>query len=307
MKHLRTLLDLTADEIHEILALSLELKAKYQQGNRPPLLQGRVLAMLFEKPSLRTRNSFEAAVMHLGGGGIFLSTQEAGLNGRESLADIARVLSSYTDAIAIRTFSQQLIEEFATHSRCPVINALSDDRHPCQALTDLLTLLEVFGDLNGRKIVFIGDGNNIASSLAIAASILKIPMTFCTPANYAIGADVQSELQRRFPDAEVSHSCDPAEAVKDADVVYTDVWASMGQESEANARRKVFAPYQVNQVLMAKAPAGCRFMHDLPAHRGEEVTHEVIDGPNSIVFQQAENRMHLAKGLLVWLINSGRG
>ena len=166
MKHLRTLLDLTADEIHEILALSLELKAKFQKGDRPPLLQGRVLAMLFEKPSLRTRNSFEAAVMHLGGGGIFLSTQEAGLNGRESLADIARVLSSYTDVIVIRTFSQQLIEEFATHSRCPVINGLSDDRHPCQALTDLLTLLDVFGDLNGQKLVFIGDGNNIACSLA---------------------------------------------------------------------------------------------------------------------------------------------
>lgn len=307
MKHLRTLLDLTADEIHEILELSLELKAKFQKGDRPPLLQGRVLAMLFEKPSLRTRNSFEAAVMHLGGGGIFLSTQEAGLNGRESLADIARVLSSYTDAIAMRTFSQQLIEEFATHSRCPVINGLSDDSHPCQALTDLLTLQEVFGDLNGRKLVFIGDGNNIACSLAIAASILKIPMTLCTPPNYSISAEVQSELQRRFPDAEVSHCSDPAEAVRDAGVVYTDVWASMGQESEADTRRKKFAPYQVNQALMATAPKSCKFMHDLPAHRGEEVTDEVIDGPNSIVFQQAENRMHLAKGLLVWLINGGRG
>lgn len=307
MKHLRTLLDLTADEILEILALSAELKAKFQKGDRPAILQGRVLAMLFEKPSLRTRNSFEAAIMQLGGGGIFLSTEEAGLNGRETLADVARVLSSYTDAIAMRTFSQELIEQFATYSRCPVINGLSDDHHPCQVLTDLLTVQEVFGELTGRKLVFIGDGNNVASSLCIAASILKIPMTLCTPPGYELSTDFQSELQSRFPDAEISHCSDPVEAVKDVDVIYTDVWASMGQESEWDERRKVFAPYQVNESLMLKAPKGCKFMHDLPAHRGEEVTDEVIDGPNSIVFQQAENRMHLAKGLLVWLINGGRG
>lgn len=307
MRHLRTLFDLTAEELQEILAISAELKAKFQQGERPPVLQGRVLAMLFEKPSLRTRNSFEAAMIQLGGGAVFLTTAEAGLNGREAFGDVARVLSSYTDAIAMRTFSQELINDFAEVSRCPVINALSDDRHPCQALTDLLTLQEVYGDLSQRKLVFIGDGNNVARSLVIAASILGMPLTVCTPPGYEIDEAFQADLKSRFPAAEISYLTDPAEAVRDAAAIYTDVWASMGQESESESRSKVFAPYQVNAQLMAQAPEGCKFMHDLPAHRGEEVSDEVMDGPNSIVFQQAENRMHLAKGLLVWLINGGRG
>jgi ornithine carbamoyltransferase len=301
MQHLNSLFDLTPDNVREILDLSAELKAKFQAGERPTLFPGRVLSMVFEKPSLRTRNSFEAAITHLGGGGIFLSSQEAGLHGREALCDIARVLSSYSDVIVLRTFSQSLIEEFAALSSSPVINGLSDDRHPCQALTDLLTIQEACGSLD-KHLVYVGDGNNIAASLAIATAMVGMKLTVCTPPGYELAADVVQDVQQRFPQTQFAQENDPAAAVKTADLVYTDVWASMGQEGEADQRRQVFAPYQVNADLMAKAPASCKFMHDLPAHRGEEVTDEVIDGPTSVAFQQAENRMHLAKGLIAWLL-----
>jgi ornithine carbamoyltransferase len=300
MQHLNSLSDLTADNIREILSLAAELKAKHYAGERPALMPGRVLSMVFEKPSLRTRNSFEAAITHLGGAGIFLSSAEAGLHGREALCDVARVLSSYCDLIVLRTFSQKLVEDFAGFSNCPVINGLTDDRHPCQALTDLFTVQEVFGGL-GKHLVYIGDGNNIAASLAIAASMTGMPLTVCTPAGFELDADFAADLKSQFPTAQISQGNNPAAAVKTADIVYTDVWASMGQEDEAEKRRKIFAPFQVNAALMSQAPAGCKFMHDLPAHRGEEVTDDVIDGPASLAFQQAENRMHLAKGLIVWL------
>ena len=302
MKHLITLFDLTADEFFQVLDLAAELKEKWRQGERPPLLQGCVLTQVFEKPSLRTRNSFEAAMAHLGGTGIFLTGKEAGLEGREALADIARVLSRYSDVIVLRTFSQQLIEQFAEHSSCPIINGLSDERHPCQALTDFFTIREVLGDVQGRRLVFVGDGNNVARSLAIASAYAGASMTIASPPGYELPSEFLRELKRRVPSADVTQVNDPVTAVRDADVVYTDVWASMGQEAEAEQRRQVFAPFQVNRELMAQAPADCRFMHDLPAKRGQEVTDEVIDGPQSIVFQQAENRMHLAKGLLVWLL-----
>ena len=301
--HLLTLNDLTRDDIEGIFERAEDLKARFRNGVREPLLAGRTLGLLFQKPSLRTRVSFASAMTHLGGGSIFLTTEEAGLNGREALADIARVLSSFSDVIALRTFSQQLIEEFASHSSCPVINALSDERHPCQALTDIFTLREHFDDLIKRRIVYIGDGNNIARSLATATAILEIPLTVCTPSDYAIEEEFLDDLRQRYPSAVIDISHNPKMAVKDADVIYTDVWASMGQESEAAARHKVFTPFQVNADLMAKAPQGCLFMHDLPAHRGEEVTGDVIDGPQSIAFQQAENRMHLAKGLLAWMLS----
>ena len=303
MKHLKSLSGLTAGEIQEILSLSADSKQEFNNGRRPPLLQGRVLTLVFEKPSLRTRNSFEAAVMQLGGGSSFLSSKEAGFAGRESLPDIARVLSGYSDAIVLRTFSQADIDEFAAYSRCPVINGLSDERHPCQALTDLLTMQEAFGDLKNRKLVFVGDGNNVAASLAVATSLLQISLTVCTPPGYELNGNVTAELAKKYPTIQITHSNDPQQAVRGADVVYTDVWASMGQEAEAQQRNQIFAPYQVNAALMAKAPRDCKFMHDLPARRGLEVTDEVIDGPQSIVFQQAENRMHLAKGLLVWLLD----
>ena len=302
MRHLRSLFDVTADEVQEILTIAKDLKTKFQAGDRPALLPGRVLAMVFEKPSLRTRNSFEAAMLQLGGGGIFITSKEAGLNGRETLPDIARVLSSYSDAIALRTFSQKLIEDFAAHASCPIINALSDDRHPCQALTDLFTVQEVFGTVKDLHLFYLGDGNNIAKSLAIATALAGMRMTAASPSGFELPSDFTDELKQRIPTARLTVTNFPQTVLPEADVVYTDVWASMGQESEAARRRGVFGGYQVNSRLMAKTPSHCRFMHDLPAHRGEEVTDEVIDGPQSIAFLQAENRMHLAKGLLVWLM-----
>lgn len=302
MKHLTTLLDLTAGEINEILDLSANLKKRSQSGDRPPLLPGRVLTLLFEKPSLRTRVSFEAAMVHLGGSSVFLSSHDAGLNGREALCDVARVISGYSDAVVLRTFSQQLIVDFAQFAGCPVINGLSDESHPCQALTDLLTMKEALGSLQGRRLVFVGDGNNVATSLAIATALAGMSMTLCSPPGYELNGTFLVDLRQRVPEADVAMINDPREAVKQADVVYTDVWASMGQEAEADQRKKIFAPLQVNAALMSLAPKGCRFMHDLPARRGLEVTDEVLDGPQSIAFQQAENRMHVAKGLLAWLM-----
>ncbi len=306
MKHLTSLYDITPADTDEILAITADLKSRFSAGERPPLLAGHVLALIFEKPSLRTRNSFEAAMTQLGGGSTFMSSADAGLNGRESLADVARVLSSYSDAVVLRTFSQKLIEEFARESNCPVINGLSDDLHPCQALTDLFTVKEVFGDLAGRRLAFIGDGNNVAASLAVAGAYVGMPITICAPRDYQLSDEFVAELRRRVPKADLTLTDDPAVAVKNADVVYTDVWASMGQESEADQRKQAFAAYQVNSKLMKLAPAECRFMHDLPARRGLEATDEVLDGPKSIVFQQAENRMHVAKGLLVWLLTRGK-
>lgn len=302
MKHLTSLLNLSVDDVHAILAKSHELKAGWKHGERPALLQGRYLTQVFEKPSLRTRVSFDAAIAQLGGTGNFLSGQDAGLNGREALADVARVISSFSDVVVLRTFSQKLIEDFASDSKCPVINGLSDDYHPCQALTDILTLQEVWGNVQGKRLVFVGDGNNVASSLSMITSMLGMSMTVCAPRDFELDEDLLQAIRLTYPTADISQTSDPVAAVANADVVYTDVWASMGQESEADKRNRIFAPYQVNARLMAKAPKGCLFMHDLPARRGKEVTDDVIDGPNSIVFQQAENRMHLAKGLLVWLL-----
>lgn len=304
MRHLRSLFDLQAEDVTEILNLAAELKKKFQAGDRPALLPGRVLAMVFEKPSLRTRNSFEAAMVHLGGGGIFMTSKDAGLNGRESLPDIARVLSSFSDAIALRTFSQKLIDDFAVHSSCPIINALSDDFHPCQALTDLMTIREVFGQLQGLHLFYLGDGNNVAKSLAIATALTGMRLTVASPHGYEVPGEFLKTVRQHAPKIQVAITNEIDKILPTADIVYTDVWASMGQEGEADERRKLFAKFQVNAELMAKAPKSCRFMHDLPAHRGEEVTDEVIDGPQSIAFLQAENRMHLAKGLLAWLMDA---
>jgi len=301
-RHLISLYDLTSDELHAVLETAAGLKAKYKSGQRPQLLPGRILAQMFEKPSLRTRNSFEAAMANLGGSGIFLTTAEAGLNGRESVHDVATVLSSYSDVITMRTFSQQLIEDFAKYSSCPVINALSDDRHPCQALTDLLTIQENFGRLEGLHLVFVGDGNNVAMSLAIAAAMCKMKFSLAVPKGFEFPTAFVSDLKKRFPEASVEQTHDPTAAVTTADIVYTDVWASMGQETDAERRMKAFSAFQVDAKLMKAAPASAKFMHDLPAKRGLEVTDDVMDGAQSIVFQQAENRMHLARGLFAWLL-----
>ena len=304
MKHLTSLLDLTSEELTAILDKAAELKAKFRNGDRPQLYPGRVLAQLFEKPSLRTRNSFEAAMIHLGGSGIFLTTAEAGLNGRESLPDIAKVLSSFSDIITMRTFSQKLIEEVARYSSCPVINGLSDERHPCQAMTDLLTIRETCARLKDLHLVFVGDGNNVSMSLAIASAMTGMRLGLAAPKGFEFEAGFLELMAEKFPAHRVTQTNDPKFAVKSADLVYTDVWASMGQEDDAERRKKAFANFQVNEALMAVAPKSAKFMHDLPAKRGLEVTDGVMDGDQSIVFQQAENRMHLAKGLFVWLLEN---
>lgn len=302
MKHLISLYDLVPDELFEVLDRAAELKALFQKGDRPQLLPGRVLAQLFEKPSLRTRNSFEAAMVNLGGSGVFMTTAEAGLNGRESLSDVARVLSSFSDIITMRTFSHQLIIDFARCSQCPVINGLSDERHPCQALTDLLTIRESMGPLAEQHLVFVGDGNNVAMSLAIAAAMTGMQMTLAAPVDFQFQPRFLDELTRRYPGHRTQITQDPVAAVSSATVVYTDVWASMGQEEEAERRMKAFRPFQVNEQLMRHAPRDVRFMHDLPAKRGLEVTDGVMDAEYSLVFRQAENRMHLARGLFAWLL-----
>ena len=295
---------MTRDQVTEILGRATELKDKLRAGDRTPILRGRVLTQVFEKPSLRTRVSFDAAMGQLGGHAIFLTGKQAGLEGRESLADVARVLGGYSDVIVLRTFSQQLIEEFAKHAGCHVINGLSDDAHPCQALTDIFTMQEAFGDVTGRTLTYVGDGNNVAASLAIICAMLEINFVIAAPNGYRLNEPLFDELRQKYPGANLSQTDDPFAAVKQADVIYTDVWASMGQESEKADRERAFGDYQINAALMSAAPAEARFLHCLPARRGLEVTDEVIDGPQSLAFPQAENRMHVSKGVLAWLLGT---
>ncbi|MFG0333294.1 MAG: ornithine carbamoyltransferase [Maioricimonas sp. JB049] len=302
MQNLTTLLDLSRDRIEQIFETSARLKQGLRSGERPPLLAGRVVTQLFEKPSLRTRISFEAGVQQLGGGSVFLSGSDAGLNGREDTRDVARVVGSYSDVIVLRTFAQSLIDDFAACAGCVVVNGLSDASHPCQALTDLLTVQEAFGQIDGVTIAYVGDGNNVAASLAELCAVLDVPFRIASPDGYTLPDGFLTGLTAQFPSADIVQVTDPAEAVRGAQVVYTDVWASMGQESEKEARARVFAPYQVNAALMAEADKDAKFMHCLPARRGLEVTEEVMESPQSIAFLQAENRMHLAKGLLVTLL-----
>lgn len=302
MRHLITLHDLETSEILEIFALVQELKEKRNAGERPQLLQGQTMTQVFEKPSLRTRLSFESAMWELGGGASFFSCKEAGLDGRESVEDVARVIGGYSDVITLRTFSHELIEQFAKNSNASVINALSDLSHPCQALTDLFTMQEIAGDLAQQKLVYVGDGNNVAFSLANCCAKLGVNFVASSPEGFELSSDFVSQLQTTFPDAQLELEPDPQKAVAQATMIYTDVWASMGQESETEKRKKIFAKYQVNSQLMSAADKNCRLLHCLPAKRGLEVTDEVLDSQQSIVFQQAENRKHLAKGLLVWLL-----
>lgn len=301
-RHLLTLDDWSTDEIEQVLSLATDLKHEAQRGERPPRLAQRMLCQIYDKPSLRTRVSFEAAMARLGGASTFMTSQETGLLGRESHRDVATVLGRMVDAIVIRTFSQQLIEDVAKHAGKPVINGLSDDRHPCQALADLLTMREAFGSLSGLHLVFVGDGNNVARSLAVACGKLGVAMTLCAPADFQFDSNFLATLKQVAPQLDLTVTPDIAKALANADVVYTDVWASMGQESEAQTRRSAFLPYQVNADAMKHAPATARFLHCLPAHRGEEVTDDVIDGEQSLIYQQAENRMHIAASLLVTLI-----
>ena len=262
------------------------------------------LALVFEKPSLRTRVSFDVAMRHLGGVAIYLSPPEVGLGDRETPADVARVLDRYVDAIAARTFKTETVQELADNAFVPVINALSEDEHPCQALADLLTVRENKGALRGVTLAYIGDGNNVANSLALAGGLAGMHIRFASPGGYEVPADILGEAEALAAESggSVVQFEAPEDAADGADVVYTDVWASMGQEGEAAVRREDFAGYTVDATLMQRARPDAIFMHDLPAHRGEEVAADVIDGPQSVVFDQAENRLHAQKALLTLLL-----
>jgi ornithine carbamoyltransferase len=299
-KDLLSISDLASEEIHSLILDAIDMKTRGWLSS----LSGKVLAIMFEKPSLRTRVSFEVAMRQLGGDTIYLSPAEVGLGGRESVSDVARVLSRYVDAVAARTFSHQTLEVLASNSRVPVINALSDWEHPCQALADLLTIFEKKGKLQGLTLAFVGDGNNVAHSLMLAASLRGVNFRIASPAGYTVQDSVLN-LARGYAatsGAEILCAEDPRLAVSGADVVYTDVWTSMGQEAEAQERRRVFAGYQVNSELVALARKDAILMHPLPAHHGEEVAEGILDSPMSVVFDQAENRVHLQKALLMQML-----
>ncbi len=304
MRHLLTVNDLTAAEIERVFAITEDLKTKHAEGLREPLLPGRVLALLFDKQSLRTRVSFEAGMAHLGGSSLFLG-EDAGFKSRESVADFGRVLSQYVDAIVVRTHRHESVTNLAQYCSCSVINGLTDYEHPCQALADLYTLRELVGPLGGQTLAYVGDANNVARSLLEGCGLLGIRFVLAAPEEYRFEPEYLEELSARLPALEYEVTDDPVAAVTGATVVYTDVWTSMGQEGEAAERRRAFAPFQVNAELMAHAPDAW-FMHCLPAKRGEEVTDEVIDGPQSVVVQEAANRLHVQKGILAWLLGRKR-
>jgi ornithine carbamoyltransferase len=298
----RDLLDLsslTTAELDGLLRLGLRLKAELKSGLEHPYLRGKTLAMIFQKPSLRTRITFETGMAQLGGHAIYLAPQDIGIGERESAKDVARNLSRWVDLIMIRTFAHATCVELAREATVPVINGLTDLLHPCQLLADLLTLRERFGELHGLKVAFVGDGFNLAQSWIEAAAAIHFELRIACPAGYEPNHEFTARLAREKGGVVTQ---DAVAAVKDADVVYTDAWTSMGQEREAGKRRKEFEPFQVNRALMKHARASAVVMHCLPAHRGEEITDEVIDGPQSVVLEQAENRLHAQKAVMVWLL-----
>lgn len=303
-KDLLTLAEYSPETIGELVQKAKEMKDAYLNGEIIAPLKGKTLGMIFEKSSTRTRVSFETGMFQLGGQALFLSSRDLQIGRGEPVSDTAKVLSQYVDAIMIRTFAHETVEELAEHATIPVINGLTDLHHPCQALADLLTILEVKGTLKGLKLAYIGDGNNVAHSLLIACAKVGMDVAVATPPSYAPNEEVVS-LAKSFAAASgstVSIVNDPIEAVTAADVIYADVWTSMGQEEENEQRLKDFAGFQVNKELVAHAKADYMFLHCLPAHREEEVTADIIDGPNSYVFQEAGNRMHAQKALLVELL-----
>lgn len=306
MRHLINLADVSAAEIERIFAITEDLKTKYARGLREAILPGRVMALLFEKKSLRTRVSFEAAMVNLGGSAMLLG-EDVGWGSRESVADFGRVLSEYVDVIVIRANRHQTAVDLARYSSCSVINGLTDYAHPCQALADLYTLRELIGGLAGQTLAYIGDANNVARSLAIGCGRVGMRLAIASPEGYQFDPGFLEELRSTAPQAQLLATRDPREAVRQAAAIYTDVWVSMGQEAETEARRQAFRDYQVNAALMRAAPPDAVFMHCLPAHRGEEVTDEVIDGPQSIVVHQASNRLHVQKGILAWLLGPQGG
>lgn len=299
-KDLLSISDLSSDDIQLLLSDAEEIKASGWLSS----LSGKVMALLFEKPSLRTRVSFEIAIRQLGGQSLYLSPAEVGLGKRESIPDVACVLSRYVDVIVARTFKHETIEMLAEYAGVPVINALSDLEHPCQALTDIFTIYEKKGGLKSLTLAYVGDGNNVANSLMLAALIAGINFRIASPEGYQVQEKILHTAQEYAADSGAELLCtgEPQQAVTGADVVYTDVWTSMGQEAEAEKRHQVFKGYQVNSKLMSLAKRDAIFMHPLPAHRGEEVSDDVLDSPQSVVFDQAENRMHLEKALLMHML-----
>ncbi len=308
MKHLLSLADLTPRQLIGLLNLAIGLKAEWKNGGNPPYLQGTTLGMIFQKPSLRTRVSFDMAMLHLGGHALYLSPDEIALGQRESVADVARVLGRYVNVIMARVFSHKDVLELARYAPVPVINGLSDYSHPCQGLADLLTIYERLGKFKGIKIAYVGDGNNVANSLIFGCALVGADFAIASPIGYEITGDVVAKAQAFASKSGSSlyFTHDPNEVVREADVIYTDVWTSMGQEAETQKRLEVFAPrYQVNAALVAKARRGAIVMHCLPAHRGQEITDEVADGPPSVLWDQAENRLHAQKAILVELLVPG--
>ncbi len=299
-RDVRTLRDLTRADMDHVLSLAATLKQERGEGLLRPLLAGKKLALLFQKPSLRTRATFDIGMTELGGSTLFLGPDEVQLGTRETPADCVRVLERLVDIIAARTFAQEIVEELAGHGSVPVINALSDLYHPCQVLADLLTLKECKGRIEGCHVVFVGDGNNVAHSWLLAAEKLPFRFTLACPEGFEPDREILDSAVAAGGEITVTH--DPAAAVDGADAIYTDVWASMGQEGESGDRQRAFAAFQVNAELVARASDDVAVMHCLPAHRGEEITDEVIEGPRSVVFDQAENRLHAQKALMVWCL-----
>ena len=303
MKHFLCISDCSVEELNELLDLSISLKKLYKTGGRDVCLAGKVLAMVFEKPSLRTRISFQVAMSDLGGSSIFIRPEDiGGIGKREPIKDMARVLSRYVDGIMARTFEHNAVVELARFATVPVINALTDLSHPCQAMADVLTIKEHLGRLEGVKVAYVGDGNNVARSLAFAAAKFKMKLVVASPKGYELDWGTIEKTNGITADS-VSITNDPADAVVGADVVYTDTWVSMGQENEKQKRLKAFKGFQVNSELLKSAPAGAKIMHCLPAYRDFEITDEVVESPNSIIFDQSENRLHFQRALVKKLMS----
>lgn len=298
--------DYSPDALQRLLDLAVDLKKEWKTGGNKPLLKNKVLAMIFQKPSLRTRVSFDMAMRHLGGDALYLSPAEIGLGKRESIADVARVISGYVDIVMARVFEHEHVTELAKWASIPVINGLSDFNHPCQAMADALTIFEEFGTLKDKNITFIGDGNNVAVSLMFIAAKLGAHFTLAAPDGYDMPAEAVETAQGFAADSgsTIDLLRDPRKAVAGADVIYTDTWTSMGQEEEARIREKAFASYQVNESLVSEAKPETIVMHCLPAHRGQEITDAVADGPHSRLFPQAHNRLHAQKAVLVHLLEA---
>lgn len=306
MKDFISIADHSRQELQNYLDLAVKLKAEWKAGGNAPILAHKTLAMIFQKPSLRTRVSFDMAMRHLGGDALYLSPTEIGLGKRESIADIARVVSGYVDIVMARVFDHAHVVDLAKWSDVPVINGLSDYNHPCQAMADALTIQEKFGNLKSLNVAFVGDGNNVAVSLLHICVKLGAHFTIASPENYELSprpVEIANEIAEESGSS-IRLTRDPFEAVKHAHVIYTDTWTSMGQEEETRIREQVFPPYQVNQKLVSEADKDVIVLHCLPAHRGQEITDEVADGPHSMIFPQAQNRLHAQKALVARLLGA---